>query len=76
MAYGGYVTLLVCQMIVQDDVTKFYGKGSLKVSCHHTKFDSHRHFGSRDTMFLVCYVMPQDHMIKRSCDFMGMNPLW
>ena len=25
-------------------------------------------------MFLICHVMSQDHMIKRSCDFMGRSP--
>ena len=36
-----------------------------------TRFAGHKHFGSGDIMVLVCQVASQDHMIKRSYDFMG-----
>ena len=26
-------------------------------------------------MFLICHVIPQDHVIKKSCDFMNNNLL-
>ena len=41
---------------------------------HPAKFGDHSHFGSAD-IFLVCHVIPQDHVIKGPCDFMDGNPL-
>ena len=35
----------------------------------------HRHCISGD-MFLVCHVISEDHVVKRSCDFMGGTPKW
>ena len=32
------------------------------------KFGGYRDFGSRDKMFLVCYVIKLDHIIKGSDD--------
>ena len=40
------------------------------VSHHLTKFGSHRHSSSRDIIVLVCYAIFQNHVIKKSYDFM------
>ena len=40
------------------------------VSHHLTKFGSHRHCGSGDIIVLVCYAIFQNHVIKKSYDFM------
>ena len=37
---------------------------------HPTNFGDHRHCGSEKIIVLVCHVIPQDHVIKESCDFM------
>ena len=42
-----------------------------KVKQHHTKSGSHRRYGSRDIMVLVCHMISQDYLIKVSCHFMG-----
>ena len=34
----------------------------------------HRHCGSGDMMVLVCHVILQVHVMKRSCDFIGRRP--
>ena len=47
-----------------------YGYKLVKVNHHPTMFCGHRHFGSGD-MFLVRYVISQDHDIKCLCDFIG-----
>ena len=39
-------------------------------SHHHAKFCAHRHYDSED-MFLVCYVISQNHVIMLSFDFIG-----
>ena len=44
------------------------------VSHQPAKFGGHRHCGSGDIMVLVCHVISQHHVIKRSYDFMGRNP--
>ena len=33
-----------------------------------------RNFGREDSIILVCHVIFQNHVIRVSCDFMGMNP--
>ena len=43
----------------------------LMVSHHRTKFGGHRHCGKGDIMVLVCQEILQNHIIKRSCYFMG-----
>ena len=35
------------------------------------KFSGHSQCSSRDIKVLVCHVISQDHVIKRSCDFIG-----
>ena len=54
--------------------TQLYGKETLKVSHHPTKFGGHRHGGSGDIVVLVYPVVLQDHLIKGSSDFMGRSP--
>ena len=39
------------------------------------KFGGRRHCGGGD-MFSVYHVMSKDHVIHRSCDFMGGTPSW
>ena len=36
---------------------------------HPAKFSDPRHFVIGGIMVLVCHVILQDHVIKRSCDF-------
>ena len=43
----------------------------MKKSYHPAKFGGHRHCGTVDIMFLVCYMIEQDRVIEESCDFMG-----
>ena len=42
-------------------------------SYHYAKFGGHSHSGS-GIMILVCHVISQDHVIKRSRNFMGGSP--
>ena len=56
-------------------VIGLYGQELIKVNYHLTRFDCHRHCGSKDIMILVCKVILQDHVIKRLCDFMGRSSL-
>ena len=42
----------------------------IKVSCGFAKLGGARHSDNGD-MFLVFHVISQDHVIQRSCDFMG-----
>ena len=63
-------------MTLQDDVMKafyylMYGLEPLKVIHHRIKFSSHRNCSSGDMMVLFYHLISKDHMIKRSCDFMG-----
>ena len=44
------------------------------MSHHPAKFSGHRHSGGGDVMVLVCHVISQDHLIKKSSDFMGRTP--
>ena len=44
-------------------------------SYHPTKFGDHRHCGNGDMMVLVCHMILQDQVMKRSCDFMGRRPI-
>ena len=39
-----------------------------------TKFDDHRHSGIGDVLVLVCHVILQVDVIKKSCDLMDRNP--
>ena len=35
--------------------------------CHHpAKSGEHSYCGTRDKMFLVCHVIPQNHVVKES----------
>ena len=43
----------------------------IKVSYHLAIFGDHGHSGSEDIMILVDHVIPQDHMIQKSRDFIG-----
>ena len=36
---------------------------------YHPKFGGHRYCSSGDIMFLVCHLIKQDHIIKRSVDY-------
>ena len=45
----------------------------LNLSLHFTKFGTNRSCGSRD-MYLFCYVVLRDHMIKRTCDLVSGIP--
>ena len=45
------------------------------MSYHPAKFGGHSHSGSGVIRNLVCHVILQDHMIKGSCDSMGMESL-
>ena len=54
---------------------RLYGLEPLKINNQPTKFGGHKRYGSGDMMILVCHVISQDHMIKRSCDCMGRSPL-
>ena len=38
-------------------------------------FGGHRHGGTGDMMILVRHVILQDHVIQKSCEFMGRIPL-
>ena len=38
------------------------------------KFGGYRHCGREDTLILDCHVFSKDHVIKRSCDFVGRSP--
>ena len=38
-------------------------------------FDGHSHCGIADIMVLVYPIIPQDQVIKGSCDFMGWSSL-
>ena len=44
------------------------------VSDNFIKFSGQKHCGSRDINFLVCHMILQNHVIKRSCNTMGRNP--
>ena len=43
----------------------------IKLSYNLAKFGDHGHSGSEDIMVLVGHVIPQDHMIQGSRDFIG-----
>ena len=51
-------------------VSKLYGSAPLKVSHHFAKIDGCWHCDIGDIMVLVCQMIPQDHFIKGSCDFL------
>ena len=51
-----------------------YRQQSIKVNYHPAAFGGHRYCGSGYMMILVCHVILQDHVIKRSCDFMDRSP--
>ena len=53
----------------------FYGKESLKVNHHTTKFRGDKHCGGWDKMFLLRHVIAQDDVMKGPCDFMSRSPL-
>ena len=66
--FGGYkhcgsedITVLVCQMISQEHVTKgqcnFMARSPS--SYHPAKFGGHKHSGTGDIMFLVDHVISQ-----------------
>ena len=64
----------VCHVISQDHVTKGltnYGWKLLKVSQYPTKFCGHRHCGGGDIVVLVCQVILQELVTKRSSNFVG-----
>ena len=42
---------------------------------HLAKFNGHRYCTSRDTMFLACHEIKQDHVIKGSDDYSNNCPL-
>ena len=46
------------------------------MSYRSAKFDGHSHSGSGVIRNLVCQVILQDHMVKRSYDFMDGSPSW
>ena len=41
---------------------------------HYAKTGSHRHLDSGDIAVLFSHVISEDHVIKGSCDFMGISP--
>ena len=43
----------------------------MKITYLLAKFGGHRRCGSENIMILVCHVIFQNHVIKRSCDFIG-----
>ena len=64
--------VFVSHMTLQDHA--LFDFTPLKINHHPTMFGGHRHCGNGDIMLLVCRVISQDSMIKRSCDFMGRIP--
>ena len=44
------------------------------MSHHPTKFGSHSHCGCGNIMVLVCHVISQSHVMKRSRYYMGRYP--
>ena len=46
------------------------------MSYHPAKFGGHSHSGSGVIRNLVCHVILQDHVVTRSCDFVGESPSW
>ena len=44
------------------------------MSHHSAKFGGDRQSGSDNIMILVCHMILQDLVIKRSCDFMARSP--
>ena len=42
--------------------------------CYHlTKFECHRNCHGEDRIILVCHMISEDHVIKDSCDFIGVG---
>ena len=64
-----------------DESCDFLGGSSSSSSLHFitqkfhrpAKCGGHKQCGCGD-MFLICHLILQDHMIKRSCDFMSRSP--
>ena len=50
-----------------------YWLGALQLSHHPTTFHGHKRCGSGEVMVLACHVISQDHIIRRSCDFIASN---
>ena len=44
------------------------------ISHYRAKFGGHRHCDSGDIIVLVCHVISQEYVIKRSRDFNCSNP--
>ena len=71
------VMFSVCHVIKQDHLKKgqvTYVRELDKVIHNPTKFDDHRHSGIGDVLVLVCHVILQVDVIKKSCDLMDRNP--
>ena len=68
-----------CHVTLQDHMIRsslscLYGYKPLKVCHHPTTFGGHRQYGSGDVMVLVCHVISQENVMKRSYDFIGRTP--
>ena len=48
-----------------------YGQEPINIVYSSVKSGGHRQSGIRDVMVLICHVIPQDPVIKRSYDVMG-----
>ena len=73
---GGKMAL-VCQVILQDHVTKGSNNNELdplRLSHHPVNFGGYMHCVSGDIMVLVCTVISQDHVVKRLFDFRSGRP--
>ena len=50
-----------------------YGWETLIVNYHSAKFGSYMHCRSRDMAFLICYLIYQDHVTQKPCNFISRN---
>ena len=51
-------------------VMQLYGQKLLKVSYQAAEFGGRKYRDTRDIIVLVCHVILEEHVTKRSCDFM------
>ena len=51
-----------------------FGLEATQPKSSHCEFVAFNHCSSRDKAFLICYMILQDHVIKRSCDKMFKSP--
>ena len=67
--------MLICLLQVEIQCISFEHLITIWLGSHHpAKSVGHRHCGSSDITFLVCYVILQENWIKGASDFMDRHP--